>query len=148
MATHYPSGTADHDLVKTGPVSNTRKQPNWVHSIIAGAAMLAISSLLAVLIFDWYFFSVIDGLSTSLRPIAGAFRHATADTTKNARNTRDPGERREQPGRKDVTADSLSAGSSTAAKAITDKSNQRPGGDQESLFVPVRSAAGAKAAAN
>jgi hypothetical protein len=135
--------------VNTGPVSNTRKQPKWLHTIIAGAAMLAISSLLAVLIFDWYFFSLIDALSTSLRPIAGAFRHATADTAKNARNAGDPGERREQPGTKDVTPNSLPAGSSTAAKAITEKSDQRPGGDQAgSLFVPVRSAADAKAAPN
>ena len=78
MANQYPSGTAHHDLVNRSRVSNTKKQPNWLHSIIAGAAMLAIGSVGVVLVFDWYFFSVMDALSTSLRPIASVLRHANA----------------------------------------------------------------------
>jgi hypothetical protein len=141
MANPYLSGTANHRLMNRHQVSNTKKQANWFHSIIAGAAMLAISSLGVVLVFDWYLFSVIDGLSASLRPIAGALRHANGDATKNAGNASDPRERREQPRTKDAIANSSSFGSSTTAKAITDKSNQPRDGDQAgSLFVPVRSA--------
>jgi hypothetical protein len=53
--------------------SRNKKQSNWFHSIVAGAGLLTLSSLGAVLIFDWYFFSVVDGHTTMLRPIAGAF---------------------------------------------------------------------------
>jgi hypothetical protein len=96
MANQYPWGTAPYDLINASQVSNTRKQPNWVHSIIAGAAMLAVGSLGLVLIFDWYFFSVMDGLSSSLRPIASVIRHANGDPATNAGNARKRQERREQ----------------------------------------------------
>jgi hypothetical protein len=149
MATQYPSGTAHYDLMNTPRVSNTRKQPNGWHSIIAGAAMLVVCSLGVVLIFDWYFFSVIDGLSTSLRPIAGALRHANSDPSKNAGNARDRRERREQPATSKVLANNWSFDASTAAKAMTDKSNQLRDGDQAgSLFAPVRSADDSKTPVN
>jgi hypothetical protein len=61
-----------------------RKQSNWIRSIVAGAGMLAVSSLGAVLVFDWYFFSVVDGLSTSLQPIAVVFRQPRYDTARKA----------------------------------------------------------------
>jgi hypothetical protein len=51
---------------------------------MAGAGMLAASSFGAVGVFDWYFFSVVDELSTILQPIAGAFRQASDDALKNA----------------------------------------------------------------
>jgi hypothetical protein len=62
----------------------TRKPPNRTHSIAAAAGMLAVSSLGAVLVFDWYLFSLVDGLSTSLRPIAEVFRPSPEDTGKKA----------------------------------------------------------------
>jgi hypothetical protein len=150
MANQYPGGRAHHDLVNTSQVGNTRKQPNWLHSIIAGAAMLTISSMGVVLIFDWYFFSVVDGLSSSLRPIAGALRHSTGDSTKNTRDTPNGRERPERQGAKADITHNRPFDSSTAAKVITDKSNQPRDGDQaQSLFVPVRSAvANSKTPAN
>jgi hypothetical protein len=51
------------------------KRFNWLRSIMAGAGMLAIS----LFVFDWYFFSVVDGLLATLRPIAGALRQAGSD---------------------------------------------------------------------
>jgi hypothetical protein len=39
-----------------------------------------------VLVFDWYFFSVVESLSISLRPIAGAFHHANGGNLKDAEN--------------------------------------------------------------
>jgi hypothetical protein len=108
--------------------------------------MLLVSTLGVVLIFDWYFFSVIDGLSTSLRPIAGTLRHFNSDATKYSRDARD---RREQPGAKAVVIDSLSFTPSTAAKAIADKSGQAGGGDQaESVFAPIHSVTDSKTPAN
>ena len=47
---------------------------------------MAVSSLGVVLVFDWYFFSVVESLSISLQPIAAAFHHANAGTLKNTEN--------------------------------------------------------------
>jgi hypothetical protein len=150
MANQYPWGTASYDLVNASQISNTRKQSNWLHSIIAGAAMLAVGSLGVVLIFDWYFFSVIDGLSSSLRPIASVIRHADGDTATNAGNARHRRERREQADTKEFMAHSwLFESSGAAAKTITDESAQPRNGDQAgSLFAPVHSAADSKTPAN
>jgi hypothetical protein len=56
-------------------VSEKRKLSNCLRSIVAGAGMLAVS----LLVFDWYFFSAVDGISSTLRPIAAVFRQATGD---------------------------------------------------------------------
>ncbi len=53
-----------------------RKRSNWLHSIVAAAGILTVSSLVTVVVFDWYFFSVVGGLTNALRPIAGALRQA------------------------------------------------------------------------
>ena len=86
MANQYLGGTAAHEPVNKRQGSDRIKQPNLLHSIIAGAAMLAVSSLGVVLVFDWYFFSVVESLSISLRPIAGAFHHANVGTLKDTEN--------------------------------------------------------------
>ncbi len=56
-------------------VSEKRKPSNWLRSIVAGAALLAVS----VLVFDWWFFAVVDGLLSTVRPIAAVFRQASRD---------------------------------------------------------------------
>src|SRR6266481_5163167 len=56
-------------------VSGKRKRSKWLRSIVAGAGMLAVS----LLVFNWYFFSAVDGLSSTLRPIAAVFRQASGD---------------------------------------------------------------------
>jgi hypothetical protein len=94
MANQYLGGTAAHEPVNRRQGSDRIKQPNLLHSIIAGAAMLAVSSLGVVLVFDWYFFSVVESLSISLRPIAGAFHHANVGTLKDTENTAERRERR------------------------------------------------------
>jgi hypothetical protein len=93
MANQYLGGTADHEPVNRRQGSARMKQPNLLHSIIAGAAMLAVSSLGVVLVFDWYFSSVIESLSISLRPVAGAFHHANVGTLKDAENASEGRER-------------------------------------------------------
>jgi hypothetical protein len=139
MANQYPWETAPDDPMNTSQVSTIRKQPNWLHSIIAGAAMLAVGSLGVVLIFDWYFFSVIDGLSFSLKPIASVIRHANGDTATNAGRAHNRRERREQSDTKAIMAHSW----------LFDESDQPRDGDQAgSLFAPVRAAADSKTPAN
>jgi len=86
MANQYLGGTAAHEPVNRRQGSDRIKEPNLLHSIIAGAAMLAVSSLGVVLVFDWYFFSVVESLSISLRPIAGAFHHANGGNLKDTEN--------------------------------------------------------------
>jgi hypothetical protein len=93
MANQYLGGPAHREPVNKRQESDRVKQPNWLHSIVSGAAMLAVSSLGVVLVFDWYFFSVVESLSISLRPIAGAFHHANVGTLKNTEN---PSERPER----------------------------------------------------
>jgi len=48
------------------------KHRNWLNSVFAGVALIAISSLLGVLAYDWYFCCVLDNLSQSFQPIAKA----------------------------------------------------------------------------
>jgi hypothetical protein len=93
MANQYRGGPAHHEPVNRRQESDRVKQPNWLHSIVAGAAMLTVSSLGVVLVFDWYFFSVVESLSISLRPIAGAFHHANVGTLKNTDNAPERPER-------------------------------------------------------
>jgi hypothetical protein len=76
-------GEIPHDEPTYG-YQRTRRRSNRIRSIAAAAGMLAVSSLGAVLVFDWYFFSLVDGLSTSLRPIAGLFHRSHEDTGKKA----------------------------------------------------------------
>jgi hypothetical protein len=35
--------------------------------------------VVGLLVFDWYFFAVVDGLLSTMRPIASAFRQASRD---------------------------------------------------------------------
>ena len=93
MANQYLGGTAHHEPVNRRQGSGRIKQPNLLHSIVAGAAMLAVASLGVVLVFDWYFFSVVESLSISLQPIAGAFHHAKGGTLKDTENTPERRER-------------------------------------------------------
>lgn len=86
MANQYLGGKAAHEPANRRKGSDRRKQPNLLHSIVAGAAMLAVTSLGVVLVFDWYFFSVVESLSISLRPIAGAFHHANGGTLADTEN--------------------------------------------------------------
>jgi hypothetical protein len=49
--------------------------------------MLVVTSLGAVLVFDWYFFSMVDQLTTTLRPIAGALHRNPAHQPKPSLNS-------------------------------------------------------------
>ncbi|HEY4781365.1 MAG TPA: hypothetical protein VIH54_06075 [Chthoniobacterales bacterium] len=133
MANQYLGRTADHEPGNRRQGSDRIKQPNLLHSIVAGAAMLAVSSLGVVLVFDWYFFSVVESLSISLRPIAAAFHHANVGTLKDTENA---------PERRERTAAVEQLGGYFAVPS-EERSNQA-----RSLIVPVSSAANPKTPGN
>ncbi|MEY2605475.1 MAG: hypothetical protein QOH31_3291 [Verrucomicrobiota bacterium] len=133
MANQYLGGPAHREPVNRRQASDRIKQPNWLHSIVAGAAMLAVSSLGVVLVFDWYFFSVVESLSIRLRPIAGAFHHANVGTLKNTENA---------PERPERTA-TIEHLREYFAVPSGERSNQA-----RSLIVPVGSVANSKTPGN
>jgi hypothetical protein len=60
-----------------GQADSARKRRNWLNSALAAAALIAASSLGGVLVYDWYFSFVLDGLSESFRPIADALHQGS-----------------------------------------------------------------------
>jgi hypothetical protein len=67
------NGSAAANRGKPGNQENfVRKRRNWLNSVLAAAALITVSSLGGLLVYDWYFSFVLDGLSQSFRPIADA----------------------------------------------------------------------------
>ena len=61
-----------------GPTSELPKQAragkiNWLHILLAVAGITLFGSVAGVVVYDWYFDSVLVGLSSSLQPISDAF---------------------------------------------------------------------------
>jgi len=93
MADQYLRETVRDERVNRRQVGKKRKQANWFESVVAGAAMLVAGSVGVVAVFDWYFFSVVDGISITLEPIVSAFHQANVNTSKKAENAPHRGER-------------------------------------------------------
>ncbi|MBV8102058.1 MAG: hypothetical protein JOZ31_23170 [Verrucomicrobia bacterium] len=51
---------------------------NWLHIVLIAATIALGSSVAGVLVYNWYFDSVIVGLSSSLQPISDAFHNLGA----------------------------------------------------------------------
>ena len=51
---------------------------NWLHIILVAAGISVGASVAGVLVYDWYFDTVIAGLSSSLQPISDAFHELGA----------------------------------------------------------------------
>jgi hypothetical protein len=118
MANEGLYGETESQQTDTQRAKEKRKQ--WLRSIAAGAGMLVVTSLGAVLVFDWYFFSIVDQLATTLQPIAGALHRTPAHAQlKPSLNSGD------QP---------------LAGEHIAPFSQNRDRSDVESLVIPVRSA--------
>jgi hypothetical protein len=75
MADQNLRGKSRIDQPNRLQVSEKRNRSNWLRSIVAGAGIVVVG----LLVFDWYFFAVVDGLLSTLRPIATAFRQANGD---------------------------------------------------------------------
>ncbi|HEX6563581.1 MAG TPA: hypothetical protein VF020_04810, partial [Chthoniobacterales bacterium] len=46
---------------------------NWLHIVLIAAGMALGSSVVGIVVYDWYFDTVIVGLSSSLQPFSDAF---------------------------------------------------------------------------
>jgi hypothetical protein len=67
-----------------GPVQGhyLQKKPehtNWLHILLAAAGLTLFSSVAGVLIYNWYFDSVLAGLASSLQPFSSAFHQLNGD---------------------------------------------------------------------
>jgi hypothetical protein len=80
-------------IVKKRPAAAGQERLNWLRSLAASMGILALSSFGAVVIFDWYFFSVVDGIAADLRPVVGAFHpvgHARSSQSLRAKQPDSP----------------------------------------------------------
>ena len=66
-----PDGQA---LVYTRPPNRAMNRSNWLRSFLMGAVIAILISLITILVFEWYFFTVVDGLAMSLSPITETLR--------------------------------------------------------------------------
>jgi hypothetical protein len=51
---------------------------NWIHILVAVAGITFASAVAGVLVYNWYFDSVLVGLSSSLQPLSDAFHQLGA----------------------------------------------------------------------
>jgi hypothetical protein len=126
MADQNLRGTVHDERVNRRQVGEKRKQANWFESVVAGAAMLVVGIVGVVAVFDWYFFSVVDGISISLEPIVSAFHQANVNTSKKSANAPHRGER-------SATIDRLREDFTIPSEEQSSRAR--------SLIVPMRSAA-------
>ena len=61
-------------LVNTRPTDRAMNRSNWLRSFLMGAMIAILTSLITILVFEWYFFTVVDGLAMSLSPITETLR--------------------------------------------------------------------------
>ena|SRR6476620_1068379 len=76
MANHYlremaPDGQA---LVDMRPTNRAMNRSICVRFLLTGAAIAMLISLLTIHFFEWYLFTVVDGLAVTLSPIAETLR--------------------------------------------------------------------------
>jgi hypothetical protein len=57
---------------------------NWRYLILAAAGITLVSSVAGVLAYDWYYDTVLVGLSSSLQPIGSAFHQLGAGHLRQA----------------------------------------------------------------
>ena len=57
-------------LVETRPINRSK----WLDSFLMAAAIAILISLITIVFFEWYFFTVVDGLAMSLLPITETLR--------------------------------------------------------------------------
>ncbi len=126
MADQNLSGTVGDERVNRRQAGEKRKQANWFESVVAGAAMFGVGIVGVVAVFDWYFFSVVDGISITLEPIVSAFHQANVNTSKKPENAPHRAER-----------------SATIERLHEDFaiSSEEQSSRARSLIVPMRSAA-------
>jgi hypothetical protein len=76
MANQYlremaPDGQVLVDMHLTNRAIN---RSNWFRSFLTGAAIATLISLITIRFFEWYLFTVVDGLAVTVSPIAEILR--------------------------------------------------------------------------
>src|SRR6478672_4860480 len=76
MANHYlremaPDGEALADM---RPTNRAMNRSICVRFLLTGAAIATLISLITIRFFEWYLFTVVDGLAVTLSPIAETLR--------------------------------------------------------------------------
>jgi hypothetical protein len=61
-------------LVDMRPTNRAMNRSNWVRSFLTGAAIATLISLVTIRFFEWYLFTVVNGLAVTLSPIAETLR--------------------------------------------------------------------------
>jgi len=61
-------------LVDMRPTNRATNRSNWFRSFLTGAAIATLISLITIRFFEWYLFTVVDGLALTLSPIAETLR--------------------------------------------------------------------------
>jgi fatty acid desaturase len=100
-------------------VSEKKDDSSWLRSLAAGMAILALGSFGAVVAFDWYFFSVVDGVATDLRPVMGAL-HPTSHGTRSVHSSR------ANPNIPENTPDQLSHAGGARLFPVRSSTNPKP----------------------
>ena len=72
-----------HAVPGVGPAHELSQQRrtghiNWIHILLAAASITFASAVAGVLVYNWYFDSVLVGLSSSLQPLSDAFHQLGA----------------------------------------------------------------------
>jgi hypothetical protein len=72
-----------HAVSGVGPAHELPQQKraghlNWIHILVAAAGITFASAVAGVLVYNWYFDSVLVGLSSSLQPLSDAFHQLGA----------------------------------------------------------------------
>jgi hypothetical protein len=72
-----------HAVSSVGPADELPQQRrtgqiNWIHILLAAAGITFASSVAGVLVYHWYFDSMLVGLSSSLQPLSDAFHQLGA----------------------------------------------------------------------
>jgi hypothetical protein len=72
---HAVSGVGPaHEL----PQQKQTGRSNWIYILLAAAGITVASAVAGVLFYNWYFDSVLVGLSSSLQPLSDAFHQLGA----------------------------------------------------------------------
>src|SRR4029077_14616361 len=61
-------------LVDMRPTNRAMNRSNWFRSFLTGAAIATLISLIAICFFEWYLFTVVQGLAVTLSPIVETLR--------------------------------------------------------------------------
>ena len=105
-------------LVDMRPTNRAMNRSNWFRSFLTGAAIATLISLITIRFFEWYLFTVVDGLAVTLSPIAETLRRIEVypQTRPSFRDLKEPQSPDDRAGIGSLSVSvSLAADSKTAA---------------------------------